>query len=66
MQTNISINNSEMTENMKSYAINLIIKLHENNNNIIEISKKIKDDFDKKYSPTWQCIIGNIMQSNIS
>ena len=56
------IKDSDMQEDMKQDAADTVVSGIENNMtptfNAQNAAKFIKDSLDKKFGPTWQCIIG--------
>ena len=57
-----------ITSEMRKDAENMINQLISKNDSIneAEVSRKIKEYFDEKYNPNWQCIIGKNFQISFS
>ena len=57
-----------ITSEMRKDAENMINQLISKNDSIneAEVSRKIKEYFDEKYNPNWQCIIGKNFQVSFS
>lgn len=51
------IKNADMPEDMQSDAIDVANQAQERHNIEKDIAAFIKKEFDKKYSPTWHCIV---------
>ena len=49
---------ADMSEDMQQDAVDTAIQAMEKFTIEKEISAYIKKDFDKRYSPTWHCIVG--------
>lgn len=52
------IKNADMVEDMQAVAVNVATDALEKFNIEKDIAAYIKKEFDKKYSPTWHCIVG--------
>ncbi|VDO30753.1 unnamed protein product [Heligmosomoides polygyrus] len=47
-----------MSEDMQRDAIDCVTQALEKHNNENDIAEYIQEEFDKKYSPSWHCIVG--------
>ena len=52
------VKNADMSEEMQDDAINTAIQALDKYNIEKDIAAFIKKEFDKKYNPTWHCIVG--------
>jgi dynein light chain LC8-type len=52
------IKNADMSEEMQADAVDCATQALEKYNIERDISSYIKKEFDKKYNPTWHCIVG--------
>ena len=52
------VKNADMTEDMQQDAIDISTQALEKYNIEKDIAAFIKKEFDKKYNPTWHCIVG--------
>jgi dynein light chain LC8-type len=52
------IKNADMSEDMQQDAIECATQALEKYNIEKDIAAFIKKEFDKKYNPTWHCIVG--------
>ncbi|XP_059090186.1 dynein light chain 1, cytoplasmic-like [Tigriopus californicus] len=50
--------NANMSEEMRQDAVHFATQALEKCNNEKDIAAYIKMEFDKKYNPTWYCIVG--------
>ncbi|XP_034034276.1 dynein, light chain, LC8-type 2b [Thalassophryne amazonica] len=50
------IKNTDMSEDMQQDAVDCALQAMEYN--IKDIAAYVKKEFDKKYNPTWHCIVG--------
>ena len=53
------VKNADMSEDMQQDAIDIATQALEKFNIEKDIAAFIKKEFDKKYNPTWHCIVGN-------
>ncbi|VEL32633.1 unnamed protein product [Protopolystoma xenopodis] len=53
-----TIKNADMTEDMQQDAVECAVAAMEKFNIEKDIASYIKKEFDKKYNPTWHCIVG--------
>uniref|UniRef100_A0A7R9VA51 Dynein light chain n=1 Tax=Chlamydomonas euryale TaxID=1486919 RepID=A0A7R9VA51_9CHLO len=60
------IKNADMTEEMQSDAIDCATQALEKYNIEKDIAAFIKKEFDKKYNPTWHCIVGRNFGSYVT
>jgi dynein light chain LC8-type len=60
------IKNVDMTEDMQDDAINTSLLALDKYNIEKDIAAFIKKEFDKKYSPTWHCIVGRNFGSYVT
>merc|ERR1711868_167246 len=60
------IKNADMPEDMQSDAIDVANQAQERHNIEKDIAAFIKKEFDKKYSPTWHCIVGRSYGSYVT
>ena len=54
------VKNADMSEDMQQDAIDIATQALEKFNIEKDIAAFIKKEFDKKYNPTWHCIVGKI------
>ena len=52
------VKNADMSEDMQQDAIDIATQALEKFNIEKDIAAFIKKEFDKKYNPTWHCIVG--------
>jgi len=64
--TNVVVKNADMSEDMQQDAIDCATQALENYDIEKVIAAYIKKEFDKKYSPTWHCIIGRNFGSYVT
>ncbi|XP_052885899.1 uncharacterized protein LOC128294087 isoform X4 [Gossypium arboreum] len=50
---------ADMKDDMQKEAVNIAISAFEKNNVKKDVAEYIKKEFDKKYGPTWHCIVGS-------
>ena len=55
-----------MTDEMRDEAINQAGMAAESKDSEVEISNTIKQIFDSKFSPCWQCIVGKNFNAYVS
>ncbi len=60
------IKNVDMSEDMQQEAIDMAISATEKNNIEKDIAASIKKEFDRKYNPTWHCIVGRNFGSYVT
>ncbi|TNN11928.1 Dynein light chain isoform 1 [Schistosoma japonicum] len=52
------IKNADMDNNVQEDAVHIAANAVDNYNVEKDIAAYIKKEFDRKYSPTWHCIVG--------
>ena len=60
------IKNADMSDEMQQDAIDVANQALERHNIEKDIAGFIKKEFDKKYSPTWHCIVGRSFGSYVT
>lgn len=60
------IKNADMNEEMQQNAIDVANQALDRHNIERDIAAYIKKEFDKKYSPTWHCIVGRSFGSYVT
>ena len=60
------IKNADMNEEMQQNAIDVANQALDRHNIERDIAAYIKKEFDKKYTPTWHCIVGRSFGSYIT
>ena len=60
------VKNADMTEDMQQDAIDISTQALERFNIEKDIAAFIKKEFDKKYNPTWHCIVGRNFGSYVT
>ncbi|KAH8943479.1 hypothetical protein BDL97_13G053500 [Sphagnum fallax] len=60
------IKNADMTEDMQQDAIECATAALDKYNVEKDIAAYIKKEFDKKYNPTWHCIVGRNFGSYVT
>ncbi|VDL99481.1 unnamed protein product, partial [Schistocephalus solidus] len=60
------VKNADMTEEMQQDAVDLASTALEKYNIEKDIASYIKKEFDKKYNPTWHCIVGRNFGSYVT
>merc|ERR1711918_258071 len=60
------IKNADMAEDMQQDAIDCATQALEKYNIEKDIAAFIKKEFDKKYNPTWHCIVGRNFGSYVT
>merc|ERR1712227_1138275 len=60
------IKNADMSEDMQTDAVECATQALEKYNIEKDIAAYIKKEFDKKYSPTWHCIVGRNFGSYVT
>jgi dynein light chain LC8-type len=48
-----------MSESMQEVAFELAVRAMDRYNSWGDMAEYIKDEFDRRYDPAWQCIVGN-------
>ncbi len=52
------VKNADMPEDMQQFAVDCARSAMDSYNIEKDIAAQVKKDFDKKYTPTWHCIVG--------
>ncbi|CAH8479221.1 unnamed protein product [Schistosoma curassoni] len=60
------INNADMSDDMQQEAVNCASRALEKSSIEKDIAAFIKKEFDKKYNPTWHCIVGRNFGSHVT
>merc|ERR1711982_189986 len=60
------IKNADMSEDMQQDAVECATQALEKYNIEKDIAAYIKKEFDKKYNPTWHCIVGRNFGSYVT
>lgn len=60
------VKNADMSEDMQADAIECVTQAMEKFNIEKDIAAYIKKEFDKKYNPTWHCIVGRNFGSYVT
>ena len=60
------VKNADMSEDMQQDAIDISTQALEKFNIEKDIAAFIKKEFDKKYNPTWHCIVGRNFGSYVT
>ena len=60
------VKSADMSEEMQEYAINTALQALDAYNIEKDIAAYIKKEFDKKYNPTWHCIVGRNFGSYVT
>ena len=60
------IKNADMTDEMQQDAVDCATQAMEKYNIEKDIAAYIKKEFDKKYNPTWHCIVGRNFGSYVT
>merc|ERR1712066_971469 len=60
------VKNADMSEDMQQDAIDVATQAVEKHNIEKDIAAYIKKEFDKKYNPTWHCIVGRNFGSYVT
>ncbi|XP_012791306.2 dynein light chain 1, cytoplasmic-like [Sorex araneus] len=55
-----------MSEEMQQYSVKCATQALEKYKTMMGISAHIKKEFDKKYNPTWYCIVGKNFSSCVT
>lgn len=62
----ILIKQTNMSEDMQQDAVDSVTQAMEKHKVPMEIAAFVKKDFDKKYNPTWHCIVGKNFGSYVN
>jgi len=60
------IKNADMEENMQRDAVDIAAQALDKFNIEKDIAAHIKKEFDKKYNPTWHCVVGRNFGSYVT
>ncbi|XP_051903348.1 dynein light chain 2, cytoplasmic-like [Hippocampus zosterae] len=60
------IKNADMSEEMQQDAVDCAMQAMEKYNIEKDIAAYVKKEFDKKYNPTWHCIVGRNFGSYVT
>lgn len=60
------IKNADMEENMQREAVDIAAQALDKFNIEKDIAAHIKKEFDKKYNPTWHCVVGRNFGSYVT
>lgn len=60
------VKNADMSEDMQQDAVDTAVQAMEKFSIEREIAAFIKKEFDRKYSPTWHCIVGRNFGSYVT
>ncbi|OXB68224.1 UNVERIFIED_CONTAM: hypothetical protein H355_010487 [Colinus virginianus] len=60
------IKNADMSEEMQQDAVECATQALEKYNIEKDIAAHIKKEFERRYSPTWQCVVGRTFGSYVS
>jgi dynein light chain LC8-type len=60
------IKNADMSEDMQQDAVECATQAIEKHNIEKDIAAAIKKEFDKKYNPTWHCVVGRNFGSYVT
>ncbi|EEC18995.1 dynein light chain 1, cytoplasmic-like [Ixodes scapularis] len=62
----VVIKASDIPEHMQQEAINVAISALEKHKILRDVAAFIKTEFDRKYSPTWHCVVGRSFGSYVT
>ncbi|XP_022741358.1 dynein light chain 1, cytoplasmic-like isoform X2 [Durio zibethinus] len=62
----VIIKSADMKDDMQKEAVNIAISAFEKNNVEKDVAEHIKKEFDKRYGPTWHCIVGRNFGSYVT
>ncbi|KAI3469362.1 hypothetical protein Pfo_026025 [Paulownia fortunei] len=62
----VIIKSADMKEDMQKEAVDIAIAAFENYHVEKDVAEHIKKMFDKKYGPTWHCIVGKNFGSYVT
>nr|XP_033478684.1 dynein light chain 2, cytoplasmic-like [Epinephelus lanceolatus] len=60
------IKNADMSEEMQQDAVDCAMQAMDKYNTEKDIAAFVKKEFDKKYNPTWHCIVGRNFGSYVT
>ncbi|CAH8448686.1 unnamed protein product [Dicrocoelium dendriticum] len=64
--TKAVIKNTDMSEEMQREAVNCCTEAIKNYSVEKDVAAHIKKEFDKRYNPTWHCIVGRNFGSYVT
>lgn len=62
----VIIKSADMKEDLQKEAVDIAISAFEKHNVEKDVAEAIKKEFDKKYGPTWHCIVGRNFGSYVT
>ncbi|GAV64148.1 Dynein_light domain-containing protein [Cephalotus follicularis] len=62
----IIIKSADMKDHMQKEAVDIAISAFEKHSVEKDVAEHIKKEFDKKYGPTWHCIVGRNFGSYVT
>ncbi|CAH8828087.1 unnamed protein product [Trichobilharzia szidati] len=60
------VKNADMSEDMQQFAVDITAQAMEEHNIEKDVATFVKKEFDKKYGPTWHCIVGRNFGSYVT
>ena len=66
MDRKVVVKNADMNEEMQKNAMDVANQALDRHNIERDISAYIKKEFDKKYNPTWHCVVGRSFGSYVT
>ncbi|CAH8828079.1 unnamed protein product [Trichobilharzia szidati] len=60
------VKNADMPDEMQQYAVDTAAQAMHEFNIEKDIASSVKKEFDKKYGPTWHCIVGRNFGSYVT
>ncbi|CAN4091666.1 unnamed protein product [Withania somnifera] len=62
----VTIKSADMKYDVQKEAVDIAIAAFEKHNVEKDVAEQIKKEFDKKYGPTWHCIVGKNFGSYVT
>lgn len=62
----VIIKSADMKDDMQMEAVDIAVGAFEKHNVEKDVAEHIKKEFDKKYGPTWHCIVGKNFGSYVT
>ena len=62
----IVVKNADMNEEMQKNAMDVANQALDRHNIERDIAAYVKKEFDKKYNPTWHCVVGRSFGSYVT
>lgn len=62
----VTIKSADMKPDVQKEAVDIAIAAFEKHNVEKDVAEQIKKEFDKKYGPTWHCIVGKNFGSYVT